>query len=124
MSQSNASPSNGPPDRRAFMRKTTLAALAASTPVAGALALPRSVHAAGSDILKIGLVGCGDRGSGAAVNAMDADPHAKLYAMGDAFADRLKASLANLKQVKGAQVDVMPERCFVGLESYRRVIDS
>ena len=59
----------------------------------GSLAIERSAHAAGSDTLHVGLVGCGGRGTGAAGNALAADKNAKLVAMADAFADRLQASL-------------------------------
>ena len=101
---------------------------ASSATVAGslaALALPQYVHAAGSDLLKVGLVGCGGRGSGAAAQALKADPNVKLWAMGDAFADRLEGSLEGLK-VKddlAAKVDVPRERQFVGFDAYKQVID-
>ncbi|MFN9917474.1 MAG: gfo/Idh/MocA family oxidoreductase, partial [Pirellulaceae bacterium] len=52
--------------------------------------LARSVHAAGSDIIKVGLVGCGGRGSGAAKNAMNAERGVQLTAMADIFEDRLQ----------------------------------
>ena len=65
--------------------------LAAGT--AAGLSLTCSVHAAGNDVIKIGLIGCGGRGSGAAVNALGADPDTRLVAMGDAFADMLESSL-------------------------------
>ena len=66
--------------------------MAAGTMIGG-LAGAGSVHAAGSDTLRIGLVGCGGRGTGAAANALGADPNCKLVAMADAFADRLQGSL-------------------------------
>ena len=61
--------------------------------LAGGLSIGRSAHAAGSDVLKVGLIGCGGRGTGAAGNALTADPNTKLVAMADAFADRLEGSL-------------------------------
>ena len=72
--------------RRQFLETSSLA-------VAGslaALAAPRNVHAAGSDDLKVGLIGCGGRGTGAASQALKADPNVKLWAMADAFEDRLE----------------------------------
>ncbi len=89
-------------------------------------ALTPLVHAAGSDILKVGLVGCGGRGTGAAVQALNADPNLKLTAMGDAFSDRLQSSLATLKKDDDAarKIDVKPENCFVGFDAYKQVIDS
>jgi len=88
------------------------------------LSIAQSAHAAGSDVLKVGLIGCGGRGSGAAAQALNADPHVKLTAMGDAFSDRLQASLANLKKENPEKVDVAPDHCFVGFDAYQKVIDS
>jgi predicted dehydrogenase len=95
--------------------------------IAGTLAaLPQNVHAAGSDVLRVGLIGCGNRGSGAATQALAADPNVKLVAMADAFEDRLEASLAILRDDKnvGTKVDVSPERRFVGFDAYRRLLES
>lgn len=75
---------------------------------------------------RIGLVGCGGRGGGAAVNALKADPDNVLVALGDAFSDMLEschASLAANAEV-AAQVDVPVERRFVGFEAYKQVIDA
>ena len=79
--------------------------------------MPRSVHAAGSDVLRVGLIGCGGRGAGAAQNALGADPNCKLVAMADAFEDRLKSSLDQLKANKPGQVAVDPDHCFVGFDA-------
>ena len=65
----------------------------------GALSLARSAHAAGSDVIKIGLIGCGGRGSGAATNAMNAGKDVRLVAMADVFADRLEDSRQRLKKM-------------------------
>ncbi len=103
--------------RRSFLSKSAV--------LGGAvLAVQRGAHAAGSDILKVGLIGCGSRGSGAAANAMNADPGVRLVAMADAFGDRLEASLAQLKRRSPGQVDVAPSRCFVGFDSYKALIGS
>ena len=106
------------PSRREFLKASTAAATLASLPVA------HSAHAAGSDTLKLGLIGCGGRGSGAALQAMNADPGAKLVAMADIFESRLRASRKNLKQRKPQQTGVDDEHCFVGFDAYRKVIDS
>jgi predicted dehydrogenase len=100
--------------------------LAASSAALGTLALARSAHAAGSDVLKVGLIGCGGRGSGAASQALRADPQVKLTAMGDAFEDRLQNSLKSLQTLEDirAKIDVPPERQFVGFQAYQQVIDS
>ena len=88
------------------------------------LALHRSAHAAGSDILKVGLVGCGSRGAGAASNAINADPGVKLVAMADAFGDRIEGTLKQLTKMHPDQVDVDPGRCFVGFDAYKELIAS
>lgn len=100
--------------------------IAGSSAVLGSLALARSAHAAGSDVLKIGLIGCGGRGSGAASQALKADPNVKLVAMGDAFEDRLQHSLKSLQVIEEVKdkIDVPPERQFVGFDAYKQVIDS
>jgi predicted dehydrogenase len=110
---------------RRFSRRELLDASAKGA-VASALAgaaVPR-VHAAGSDILKVGLIGCRGRGTGAAANALNADPNAKLVAMGDAFAHRLEGSLKGIQAKYGDRVDVPRERRFVGFDAYRGVIAS
>ena len=61
-----------------------------------ACAISRSAHAAGSDTIKIGLIGCGGRGSGAAADALSGDPNTQLWAMADVFADKIEASVENL----------------------------
>jgi len=94
--------------------------------VASQLASARFAHAAGSDVLRVGLIGCGGRGTGAAAQALNADPHVKLTAVGDTFADRVQGSLAQLhKQADIAdKLDVPPERQFAGFDAYQQVIDS
>lgn len=102
-------------DRRQFL--ATSAAVLSSPLLATA-------HVAGSDTLRVGLIGCGSRGTGAATQALSADSAVKLVAMGDAFADRLEASLATLQKDEkvAARVDVPPDRRFVGFDAYKQVI--
>ena len=109
-----------PVDRRRFLQTGAAAAAVA----ASGLSLARSVHAAGSDVLKIGLIGCGGRGTGAAGNALNADPNSKLVAMADAFSDRLEGSLKNLQKQYKDRVAVDPEHCFTGFDAYKKVLDS
>jgi predicted dehydrogenase len=110
-------------DRRDFL-KGSAAAVAAGT-LAGQLALAPRVFAAGSDVLKVGLVGCGGRGTGAASDALRADPHLQLTAIGDAFADKLESSLATLKNSEvGDKVSVGSDQKFTGFDAYKGVIDS
>jgi predicted dehydrogenase len=110
------------PSRRGFL-KTSTAALVGGA-LAGTLTVARSAHAAGSDVLKIGLIGCGGRGTGAASQALKADANVKLTAMGDAFADRLQSSLSKLRKEHEGKVAVTDDNCFVGFDAYQKVIDS
>ncbi len=107
--------------RRTFLKySATLAAGAAVAP----LALQRSAHAAGSDIVKVGLIGCGGRGSGAAANAMNAGKDVRLVAMGDLFADKAQAARKALKTIKPDQVMVDDDHLFDGFDAYQKVIAS
>ena len=106
--------------RRDFLKTTST--LAAAGALAGGLSLGRSAHAAGDDVLRIGLIGCGGRGTGAAANALGADKNCKLVALADAFGDRLQSSLDVLKQQAGEKVAVQPDRCFVGLDAGDKLI--
>ncbi len=107
--------------RREFLKSSSAIAAGA---LAGGLAIGRSAHAAGDEVLKVGLVGCGGRGTGAAVNALNADKNNKLTAMADAFDDRLKGSLTQLKKAKPDQVAVDDDHCFVGFDAYQKLIES
>ncbi len=109
------------PSRRDFLKRST--ALAGGA-LAGGLSIGRAAHAAQNETLKVGLIGCGGRGTGAAGNALDADPNTKLTAMGDAFAERLEGSFKALNTKYGDRVAVAPDRCFVGFDAYRKVIES
>ena len=100
-------------------RREFLAASAAAVSTAPA------IYGAGSDVLKVGLIGCGDRGTGAAGQALMADKNVKLVAMADAFEDRLNKSLGNLLDKKdvAAKVDVKPDAKFIGFDGYKQVIE-
>jgi len=110
----NTSPIISPVTRRNFLSTTGVAAV-------GALATSRLAFAQASDTLKIALIGCGGRGSGAANQALNV-PGTKLVAMADAFPDRLEGALDNLKKSQGEKVDVPADRQFVGLEAYKNAI--
>lgn len=107
--------------RRQFLRTST-AALAATA--VGTLDLARSVHAAGSDIIRVGMIGCGNRNTGAALEALTADPGARLVAMCDIFMDRVRAKRAELKSRKPEQVVVDDDHCFAGFDGYKKVIEA
>ncbi len=70
------------------------------------IGLPKSSFAMNSDTLKVGLIGCGGRGTGAANQALNADPNVVLTNMADIFEDRLELSLTSLKKLHGDKVKV------------------
>jgi predicted dehydrogenase len=107
--------------RRTFVKRsaaTVAAALAATQTNLSSLA-----YAAGSDTLRLGLIGCGGRGTGAAGQAITADPGVRLVAMADAFKDRLENSLKTIKQAHGDRVDVPRDRQYSGFDAYKHVMD-
>ena len=106
--------------RREFIRSSAAAAIAAP------FILTSSVRGQGSpgETLRIGLIGCGGRGSGAAAQAMAADRNVALVAVGDAFPDQLKRALPGLKKANPDKFRVEPDRCFAGLDAYKKVIES
>lgn len=108
------------PNRRTFLR-TSAAGLTTTLPSA-----VRNVHAGGDDLLRVGLVGCGDRGTGAAAQALAADRNVRLTAMADAFEDRIGKSLDLLGDDPkvASKLDVPPERRFVGFEGCAKLLES
>jgi predicted dehydrogenase len=116
--------SQNPSSAKPASRRDFLAGAAATAAGAALTSLAPNVHAAGSDILRIGLIGCGNRGTGAAEQALTADKNTKLVALGDMFSDRLQGSLNHLKSSKavGGRVEVKPECCFTGFDAYKQVI--
>jgi myo-inositol 2-dehydrogenase / D-chiro-inositol 1-dehydrogenase len=117
-SQTNSTRSGA--TRRDFLKTTATATAAVSL---GALDLSRSAYAAGSDILRVGLIGCGGRNTGAGVQALHADKGARLVAMCDFFMDRVKSAREHSRQAKGDQVQVPDAHCFMGFDGYKRVIE-
>jgi predicted dehydrogenase len=125
MSKSNKAAKNS---RRDFLKTTSVAAAGAA--LAGALPLAQNVHAAGSDAIKVGLIGCGGRGTGAAENVLNAAKGVTIHALGDAFqfqvdgcANHLNRYISGDGKGTGNSVDVQG-RCFSGLDAYKKVIDS
>jgi predicted dehydrogenase len=82
------------------------------------------VHAAGNETIRVGLIGCGGRGTGAAGQSLMAGPYVKLVALCDVFEDRLKACHDKLKPVFANQVQVDADRRFVGLDGWKGVIEA
>jgi myo-inositol 2-dehydrogenase / D-chiro-inositol 1-dehydrogenase len=120
----NPSP-NDALSRRLFIKRSTAAA--AGGAMLGALDLSRFAHAAsGTDELKVALIGCGGRGSGAAnqaLNTYNLGP-VRLVAMADVHEDRLKGSLSNLEKSHGPRVDVPADRQFLGFDAYQKAIEA
>lgn len=118
-------------NRRECLGRTTAAASAA----AFTHSLANQVHAAESDAIKVGIVGCGGRGLGAVGHALTTAPNVKLTAMADAYQDKLELGYSSLMRSKagksrlaegdgfGGQIDVPLQRRYVGLDAYRKLID-
>ncbi|MFQ5628630.1 MAG: Gfo/Idh/MocA family protein, partial [bacterium] len=115
-------------NRREFLEMGTAAAAAGAILVSCAgegqkAIVPAFLDAApeGSE-LKAGLVGCGGRGTGAALNFLDAGPNLKITTLGDVFTDRLEKCRQKLSDEKGNEVP--DENCFIGFDAFQKVIDS
>lgn len=93
---------------------------------AAGLTLARSAHAAGSETIRMALVGCGNRGTGACREALLAKAPVKLVALGDLFAERMQTSLKNLTKYADLKpkIDVPAERMFAGFDAYQKVLAS
>ena len=109
--------------RRAFLKRSTTAV--AGSLVTG-LSIAHSAHVAGSDAIRVGLVGCGGRGTGAATQVLNADRGARLVAMSDSFGDRLQTSLRSMKKQEDIRDRVLVDsgHQFTGFDGYQRVIAS
>ena len=108
--------------RRHFVKGSSLAA-------GGILLAPSLVTASTfsrkEKILKIAVVGCGGRGTGAVSQALQADPNVELVAMADAFSDRLEKAYTSLsKMFPSGKLNVKPSHKFVGFGSYKKAIES
>ena len=77
-----------------------------------------------SDTIRVGLVGCGGRGNGAAMQALRADPHVHIVALADIFPDQIAASVEVLSKIYKNRVHVPAARQFVGFNAYKDLIDS
>ncbi len=114
------------PSGKMATRRDFLKASAAATGTAALLATGNYAHAQGSDQIRIGLIGCGGRGTGAAAQALNADPGVVLTAMGDVFKQQIDAHINALKDVPeiAKRVSVAAEKQFVGLDAYKRVLET
>src|SRR5690606_25035376 len=112
----------GAVSRRTFMQATAL--------TAAGFALPLGAHASGSDVIRVGLVGCGGRGTGAARDCLRAGEGIELVAMGDLFPDRLEQSRNQLVElgagaaVFAGRLKVTDGMCLTGFDAYQKVLAS
>jgi predicted dehydrogenase len=105
------------PSRREFIKTTAGVSLAA-------LAFDNSrVFAAGSDKLRVGLIGCGGRGTGAAKDCIKSSDNVEIVAMGDVFGERLDKSLAELSREVDDKVSVTKDTSFSGVDAYKKVLE-
>jgi len=112
-------------NRREFLKSSSLAAVGAG--VLGNLGALPGAFAASDDTIKVGLIGCGGRGTGAASQALSTNGNVKLVAMGDAFSWQLEDCYGKIKEAMGnrpERVAVAPENKFVGLDAYQKVINA
>lgn len=129
-------PQFGPVDQHASRRAFLKSGTAALTAAALASTLAPRAYASEDHTVKVALIGCGARGTGAAAQALSTKGPVKLWAMADAFPDRMQSSLENLRRGIASRydreesgplvdrMDVPPDRQFVGLDAYRKAIDS
>ena len=107
-------------NRRSFVRTTAAAGAAVAT---GLLSSGNFAYAAGSDSIRIGLVGCGGRGKGAVRDAVKSSEGVSVVALGDLFEDQLQAARPALAEVIGDAYQVPEERMYLGFDAYRHVIE-
>jgi hypothetical protein len=101
--------------RRDFLKGSVTAA-------SSGLGIAPSVHAAGTERFNVALVGCGNRGTGAAADCLNVAKHVRLKAVADLYEERAKNSLGRLKEILGEQVDVPQEQVFLGLDAISNVL--
>ncbi len=104
------------PTRRSFLRGAAAAL--------GGLSVARTAHAAGAERIRVGMIGCGGRCTGAAAQSLAADPAVRLVAMADLFPDRIQTALDALRRERPGQVEVDAEHRFTGFDGYREVIEA
>lgn len=111
--------------RRQFLKTSTVATLGGVIAVPGILGTKSSAASPGDEI-RIGLIGCGGRGSEAAMNALRGDKNSTIHAIGDIYAEQIDSKLGHMKRDAdlGSRVKVEDKNKFVGLDAYKAVLDS
>jgi len=102
--------------RRDFIKTASMATLVAAVSGSGGR------YASGSDAIRIGVIGAGGRGTGAAIDAVSSSPGVEIIALYDPFQDRIERSLKTLREKVPDAVKVTPETCFTGLEGYKKLL--
>jgi len=95
-----------------------------SAAVAAGAALVNHAYAGGSDVIKVGVIGCGGRGTGAGDNCLESSENVKIVALGDVSQDNLKNARNHLTRKYKNNTDITDDRCFVGLNAYQDVINA
>ena len=108
--------------RRRFLKTSAVAA--AGTALLTGLNPIRAAHVTADETIRIGLIGCGGRGRGAADQAMNTEGPTKLVAVADAFEDNLQSTVEGLKRQHGDKVDIPKERQFVGFDAFQQLLDT
>lgn len=119
---SSESSKNSKASRRDFIKTSSI--IVAGGAAANTLSVARGAHAFGTDTIKVGLIGCGGRGTGATIQALNTQGEVNLVAMADAFNDRLQSSFRSIQSKHGAKVDVPEDRRFIGFDAYKQVLQS
>jgi len=102
--------------RRNFIKTSAAVGMAALLPG------KERLFAAGSDKIRVGMIGCGDHGTGDAISCVNSSANVEIVAMGDLFKDRLDSSLGELKKQVSDKVKVTKDTCFLGFDAYKKVI--
>ena len=101
--------------RRDFIKSTMAASLAAAIPS------NLGLHAAGTDAIRIGVIGCGGRGTGAAIDCLNAAPGVEVVALGDLFMDRIDSAMKRIREAHPDKLKVAKDKCFTGFDNYLKV---
>jgi predicted dehydrogenase len=109
-------------DRRSFLKKSGIVMLGSTLAYQAGFSNP--LFSTAKSTIKVGLIGCGGRGTGAAAQALAADPDVVITAMGDIFEDRLEGAYTALTTIDAGRVKVDKKRKFIGFDAYQKVIDS
>ncbi|MDH7482676.1 MAG: Gfo/Idh/MocA family oxidoreductase [Armatimonadota bacterium] len=109
--------------RRDFLKGSAASAVLLTT---AAAEFAQGAWAAGSDVMRIGVIGCGGRGTGAAINCIETGLPVKIVALGDLFQDRLDSCFKRLTEDEKLKdsVDISRDRCFTGFDNYLKVINA